>query len=85
MNTHEKEQHFQHQKENMKKKYAGNIRSFCKYHGVDESVGWDMLLFNAKCFTKGIEKEIIPGGGKIDVPALIKDYKILEQFIVWQG
>lgn len=87
MNAHEKEQHFQNQKNKMMKKYAGNIKSFCKYYHQEDNpwIGWDMLFFNAKCFANGIEGEVIAGGGKINVGELVKDYKVLEQFIVWQG
>lgn len=78
MNNHQIEQKYQEQKTKMLAKYKDNINSFCKYHFVDLSVGWDMLVFNAKCFAHGVKKEVIPGGGAVNVPALIKDYKVLE-------
>lgn len=85
MNDHEKEQAFKAKKEEMKKKYAANIASFCKHHGVDLFVGWDMLFFNARCFAKGIPHEIIQGGGKINVAELVKDYNELAKYIIWQA
>lgn len=84
MNNHEKEQHYKAKKAEMKQKYAPNLKNFHAYHGVDESVQMDMLLFNAKCFASGITKEIIPGGGAVNVPELVKDYRELAQYIVWQ-
>lgn len=81
MNNHEIEQKFQEQKTKMLSKYQKNIHSFCDYHGVDLSVGWDMLFFNAKCFAHGVKKEVIPGGGAVNVPELIKDYMVLEDLV----
>lgn len=78
MNNHQIEQKYQAQKTKMLAKYQANINSFCKYHFVDLSVGWDMLFFNAKCFAHGVKKEVIPGGGAVNVPELIKDYEVLE-------
>jgi len=72
------EQKYQEQKAKMLTKYDGNLRSFSEYHGADNSVSWDMLFFNARCFAHGIKKEVIPGGGTVNVPELIKDYKVLE-------
>ena len=85
MNNYQKEQAFKNKKAQMTKKYSGNINSFCKVHGVEKHIGWDMLFFNARCFANGVKNEVIPGGGTINVPALVADYKELEQFIVWQG
>lgn len=84
MNDHEKEQHYDAIIEEIKEKYAVNIRLFHVHHDVDSGVALDMLLFNAKCFAKNIQHEIIPGGGLIDVPELVKDYKRLAQYIIWQ-
>ena len=78
MNNHEIEQKYQKQKTKMLAKYESNIRSFSEYHGADLSVSWDMLFFNGKCFADGMKKEVIPGGGSVNVPELIKDYKVLE-------
>ena len=78
MNNHQIEQKYQEQKTKMLAKYEKNIRSFSEYHGADLSVSWDMLFFNAKCFAHGMKKEVIPGGGAVNVPELIKDYKVLE-------
>ena len=79
MNNHEIEQKYQAQKAKMLKKYGANIYSFSKYHGgVEEFICFDMLVFNAKCFAYGIKGEVIPGGGAVNVPELIKDYKVLE-------
>lgn len=78
MNNHEIEQKYQEQKAKMQVKYARNMKSFSEYHGADLSVSWDMLFFNAKCFAHGMKKEVIPGGGAVNVPELIKDYKVLE-------
>lgn len=78
MNNYEIEQKYQEQKTKMLAKYESNIRSFSEHHGADLSVSWDMLFFNAKCFANGLQKEVIPGGGAVNVPELIKDYKVLE-------
>ncbi len=84
MNDHEKEQHYDAKIEEIKEKYAVNIRLFHAHHDVDEGVALAMLLFNAKCFAKNIQHEVIAGGGAINVPELVKDYKDLEKYIVWQ-
>ena len=79
MNTHEIEQKYQEQKTKMLAKYGKNIQSFSKYHGgVEVFICFEMLVFNAKCFAYGIKGEVIPGGGAVNVPELIKDYKVLE-------
>ena len=85
MNDHEKEQHFQAKKAEMQKKYRAQIANFGKYHNVDVSVGWDMLFFNARCFALGLKKEVIPGGGTVDVRELAKDYSEIAQYIIWQA
>ncbi|MBR0596595.1 hypothetical protein [Sinanaerobacter chloroacetimidivorans] len=86
MNDHEKEQAFKAKKAEMQKKYKANISNFCHYHNVELSVGWDMLFFNARCFTKGAKASVIPGGGVISVPELVKDYNDLMQYqTVYKG
>ncbi len=86
MTDHEKEQAFKAKKAELQKKYKANIANFCKYHQVDLFVGWDMLFFNARCFALGVKKEVIPGGGVISVPELVKDYNdIMRYQTVYKG
>ncbi len=84
MNEHEMEQGYDAQAAKMKEKYAANIESFYKAHGYDASICFDMLVFNGHCFIKGINDAVIKGGGAVNVPELVKDVKILDQFTVWQ-
>lgn len=79
MNNHQIEQKYQAKKAEMLQKYDANIRNFSKYHNVDMSVAWDMLRFNAECMYNGVMKEIIPGGGSVDMAELVKDYAVLEE------
>jgi hypothetical protein len=77
---HEKANLIRGQEAELKKKYKSNIADFCHYHNVDLSVGWDMLLFNAGCFARGAKAAVIPGGGTINVPELVADYKALMKY-----
>lgn len=78
MENKEIEQKYQAQKAAMIKKYDANIKSFFKAHGYDTNICFDMLVFNGHCFMKGIETEVISGGGVINVTELIKDVKVLD-------
>lgn len=77
---HEKGNMIRAREDELKKKYRSNIANFCHHHNVDLGIGWAMLLFNAKCFAKGVKGEVVPGGGTINVPELVKDYNDLMKF-----
>ncbi len=81
MNAMEIEKKYQEKKAEMMRKYNANIMSFSNHHGVDSSVAWDMLFFNAKMMAAGTKKEIIAGGGKINQAELLKDYAVLADLI----
>lgn len=84
MNDHEKEQLYKEQKQKMIAKYQPNIMSFYKAHGYDTEICFDMLVFNGHCFMKSASDSVIKGGGTVNVPELIKDIKILDQYTIWQ-
>jgi hypothetical protein len=81
LNDHQKNQLWEAKEAEMKKKYKAQIANFCHFHNVGLSVGWDMLFFNARCFAQGVKGEVIQGGGEINVPELVKDYKEIMQYV----
>jgi len=66
-------------RELMFKKYETNLKSLDKKYTMEPYLCFAILCENARAFNRGDLKEVLPGGGIVNMNELIADVRQLDQ------